>query len=100
VITLIFSGNRHEYDIQFTHKAGKCGDTSSSAIGCRLQCHRSRLQLYRSGNDRILLPEKSLLLKEKAPALGIKIYDPDVSMITSGGGGVHCMCQALRRDPG
>ena len=52
------------------------------------------------GNDRILLPEKSLLLKEKAPALELKIYDADVSMITPGGGGVHCMCQALRRDPG
>jgi N-dimethylarginine dimethylaminohydrolase len=52
------------------------------------------------GNDRILLPENSLVLKEKARALGLEIYDPDVSMITPGGGGVHCMCQALRRDPG
>ncbi len=52
------------------------------------------------GNDRILLPESSLVLKEKARALGLEIYDPDVSMITPGGGGVHCMCQALRRDPG
>jgi N-dimethylarginine dimethylaminohydrolase len=52
------------------------------------------------GNDRVLLPEKSLVLKEKARALGLEIYDPDVSMITPGGGGVHCMCQALRRDPG
>jgi N-dimethylarginine dimethylaminohydrolase len=52
------------------------------------------------GNDRILLPEKSRVLKEKARALGLEIYDPDVSMITPGGGGVHCMCQALRRDPG
>jgi N-dimethylarginine dimethylaminohydrolase len=52
------------------------------------------------GDDRILLPEKSLVLKEKARALGLEIYDPDVSMITPGGGGVHCMCQALRRDPG
>lgn len=51
------------------------------------------------GNDRILLPEKSLVLKQKARALGLEIYDPDVSMITPGGGGVHCMCQALRRDP-
>ncbi len=52
------------------------------------------------GNDRVLLPEKSLVLKEKARALGLEIYDPDVSMITPGGGGVHCMCQALKRDPG
>ncbi len=52
------------------------------------------------GNDRILLPQTSKVLKEKVRALGIKVYDPDVSMITPGGGGVHCMCQALRRDPG
>jgi len=52
------------------------------------------------GNDRILLPEKSKVLKEKARAHGLEIYDPDVSMITPGGGGVHCMCQALKRDPG
>ena len=52
------------------------------------------------GNDRVLLPEKSLTLKEKIRAHGLEIYDPDVSMITPGGGGVHCMCQALKRDPG
>ena len=52
------------------------------------------------GNDRILLPEKSTTLKEKARAVGLEIFDPDVSMITPGGGGVHCMCQALKRDPG
>ena len=52
------------------------------------------------GNDRILLPENNLVLKQKALALGLEVYDPDVLMITPGGGGVHCMCQALRRDPG
>ena len=51
------------------------------------------------GADRILMPEKSRVLKEKARALGLEIYDPDMSMITPGGGGIHCMCQALRRDP-
>ncbi len=52
------------------------------------------------GNDRVLMPEKSMVLKEKCRAHGLEVYDPDVSMITPGGGGVHCMCQALRRDPG
>jgi len=52
------------------------------------------------GKDRVLLPENSLVLKEKLRAHGFEIFDPDVSMITPGGGGVHCMCQALRRDPG
>ncbi|MXZ79877.1 MAG: amidinotransferase [Gammaproteobacteria bacterium] len=51
------------------------------------------------GGDRILLPERSHVLKQRARAHGLEIYDPDMSMITPGGGGVHCMCQALRRDP-
>lgn len=51
------------------------------------------------GGDRILVPEKSTVLKEKARALGLEIFDPDMSMISPGGGGIHCMCQALRRDP-
>lgn len=38
------------------------------------------------GNDRILLPESSSVLKEKARAHGLEIFDPDVSMITQGGG--------------
>ncbi len=52
------------------------------------------------GNDRVLLPRKSQYLKEQLRARGFEIYDPEVEMITFGGGGVHCMCQPLRRDPG
>ncbi|GMG81446.1 dimethylarginine dimethylaminohydrolase family protein [Paralimibaculum aggregatum] len=52
------------------------------------------------GDDRVLLPAESLTLKEKLKALGFTVYDPELAMITQGGGGVHCMCQALRRDPG
>ena len=52
------------------------------------------------GEDRVLLPEKSYALKDKLKAHGFTIYDPDMSMITQGGGGVHCMCQSLKRDPG
>ena len=37
-------------------------------------------------------------LNEKLRARGFEVYDPDMSMFTLGGGGVHCMCQALRRD--
>ncbi len=36
------------------------------------------------GNDRVLIPEKSVVLKDKLRALGIEIYDPDVSMNHTG----------------
>jgi N-dimethylarginine dimethylaminohydrolase len=52
------------------------------------------------GEDRVLLPAGSKTLKEALKARGFTIYDPDLSMITQGGGGVHCMCQSLKRDPG
>ncbi|MEM6637625.1 MAG: arginine deiminase family protein [Pseudomonadota bacterium] len=51
------------------------------------------------GDDRVLLPAASTSLKAQLKAEGFTIYDPELSMITQGGGGVHCMCQALRRDP-
>jgi len=51
------------------------------------------------GEDRVLLPAASHTLKDKLRALGFTIYDPELSMITQGGGGVHCMCQSLVRDP-
>lgn len=52
------------------------------------------------GEDRVLLPAASKTLKEKLRALGFAIYDPELDMITQGGGGVHCMCQSLIRDEG
>ncbi|MBS9717445.1 dimethylarginine dimethylaminohydrolase family protein [Pseudohalocynthiibacter aestuariivivens] len=52
------------------------------------------------GDDRVLLPEGSKTLKAALKAHGFAVYDPDLSMITQGGGGVHCMCQSLIRDPG
>jgi N-dimethylarginine dimethylaminohydrolase len=51
------------------------------------------------GDDRVLLPAGSKTLKEALRARGFTIYDPELSMITQGGGGVHCMCQSLVRDP-
>ena len=52
------------------------------------------------GDDRVLLPAEAGTLKAALRARGFTIYDPELSMITQGGGGVHCMCQSLRRDPG
>jgi N-dimethylarginine dimethylaminohydrolase len=50
------------------------------------------------GNDRVLVPASSKALVAACRAEGLTVYDPDVSMIGNGGGAVHCMCQALRRD--
>lgn len=51
------------------------------------------------GGERVLVPSTSKRLAEACRAEGLTVYDPDVSMISLGGGAVHCMCQALRRDP-
>jgi N-dimethylarginine dimethylaminohydrolase len=51
------------------------------------------------GNERVLVPASSRALIAACRAEGLTVYDPDVSMIGNGGGAVHCMCQALKRDP-
>ena len=58
------------------------------------------VNLVALGNDRVLSMNGSASLNEKMRSLGFKVYEPDMSMFTLGGGGVHCLCQALRRDPG
>jgi N-dimethylarginine dimethylaminohydrolase len=50
------------------------------------------------GNDRILSTAQSVDLNAKLRARGFEVYAPDVTMFTLGGGGVHCMCQPLKRD--
>jgi N-dimethylarginine dimethylaminohydrolase len=51
------------------------------------------------GNERVMVPAASKNLIAACRAEGLTVYDPDVSMIANGGGAVHCMCQALKRDP-
>jgi N-dimethylarginine dimethylaminohydrolase len=51
------------------------------------------------GADRVISTAQSTELNARLRALGITVYDPDVTMFTLGGGGVHCMCQALHREP-
>ena len=51
------------------------------------------------GAERVLVPASSRQLVAACRAEGLTVYDPDVAMIGNGGGAVHCMCQALRRDP-
>ncbi len=57
------------------------------------------VNLVALGNKRVLSMSGSINLNDKLRALGYAVYAPDMSMFTLGGGGVHCLCQALRRDP-
>ena len=51
------------------------------------------------GNDRVLSMATNTDLNERLRARGFEVFDPDMSMFQLGGGGVHCLSQALRRDP-
>ena len=50
------------------------------------------------GNDRVVSTSAATDLNSKLRAMGFEVYDPDMSMYTNAGGGVHCMAQPLRRD--
>ncbi len=52
------------------------------------------------GDERVLSTAGSASLNERLRSLGLEVFDPDLSMFTMGGGGAHCLAQALDRDPG
>lgn len=56
------------------------------------------VNLVALGNKKVLSMQGATELNNKMRALGYEVYDPDMSMFTLGGGGVHCLCQALCRD--
>ena len=56
------------------------------------------VNLVALGNDRVLSMRGSRDLNGRLRAMGFEVFDPDMSMFTLGGGGVHCLCQALCRD--
>lgn len=58
------------------------------------------VNLVALGEGKVLSMQGSSELNAKLRALGFQVFAPDMSMFTQGGGGVHCLCQALRRDPG
>ena len=60
------------------------------ALGCNVMA---------LGDGKVISTAQSKDLNARLRARGFTVYDPDVSMFTLGGGGVHCMAQALRRDP-
>ena len=51
------------------------------------------------GDDRVISTSKSARLNAELRSRGIEVLDPDLEMFTLGGGGAHCLAQALRRDP-
>ncbi len=56
------------------------------------------VNLVALGNRKVLSMKGATELNSNIRALGYEVYDPDMSMFTLGGGGVHCLCQALHRD--
>ena len=50
------------------------------------------------GDERVISTAGSARLNEQMRALGLEVFDPDLSMFTKGGGGAHCLAQALDRD--
>ena len=51
------------------------------------------------GSDKILSTARSVDLNAKLRARGFEVSNPDMSMFTIRGGGIHCMAMPLRRDP-
>ncbi len=56
------------------------------------------VNLVALGNDKVLSMQGASDLNAKMRALGFEVFDPNMDMFTLGGGGVHCLAQALRRD--
>lgn len=56
------------------------------------------VNLVALGDGKVLSMAGATDLNAKMRALGFEVYDPDMSMFTLGGGGVHCLSQALCRD--
>lgn len=50
------------------------------------------------GADRVLSTATSTELNAAIRARGLEVLDPDLSAFTLGGGGAHCLMQALRRE--
>jgi N-dimethylarginine dimethylaminohydrolase len=50
------------------------------------------------GGDRVLSAAGAGRLNDALRARGLEVLDPDLEMLTLGGGGPHCLAQALRRE--
>lgn len=66
-----------------------------------VEYHEARnlgVNLVALGGGKVLSMAGATELNAKMRGLGFEVYDPDMSMFTLGGGGVHCLCQALHRE--
>ena len=50
--------------------------------------------------DRVISSAFATELNGRLRALGLTVYDPEMSQFQLAGGGVHCLCQPLARDSG
>jgi N-dimethylarginine dimethylaminohydrolase len=50
------------------------------------------------GADRVVSAAAATALNDQLRARGIEVLTPELSMFTQGGGGAHCLGQALRRE--
>jgi N-dimethylarginine dimethylaminohydrolase len=50
------------------------------------------------GDDRVLTSAGARSLNDQMRAHGLELLAPDLEMFTLGGGGAHCLGQALRRE--
>lgn len=51
------------------------------------------------GGERVLSSLGAATLNQAMRASGLEVLEPDLEMFTLGGGGAHCLGQALRREP-
>ena len=51
------------------------------------------------GDGRVLSGAGAASLNEAMRAQGLEVLEPELDMFTLGGGGAHCLAQALRREP-
>jgi N-dimethylarginine dimethylaminohydrolase len=61
------------------------------ALGCNLMS---------LGNDKVIAPTSSTVLIDNLRARGFEVAAIETAEISKTGGGIHCMAQALRREPG
>src|SRR5262249_31528635 len=62
------------------------------------QAFRLGVNAISLGDDRVISAAEAVELNGQIRARGVGLIEVDVSMFTLGGGGPHCLGQALRRE--